>query len=117
MPSDDIRIARRMLDIIENIDAAKRFVAGYTFDGFAGDDRTHYAVVRALEIVSEASRHVPDEMKSRHPDIEWRKIKAAGNVYRHGYEDVDAQAIWDTVQQYLDPLRAAISAELEALRK
>jgi uncharacterized protein with HEPN domain len=117
MPSESDRLVRRLLDIIENIDAAKRFVAGYTFDRFVGDDRTNYAVVRALEIVSEASRHIPEDVKARHADIEWRKIKASGNIYRHGYEEVDAQAIWDTVRLHLDPLRAAISVELERLRR
>jgi uncharacterized protein with HEPN domain len=80
MPSEDDRSARRLLDIIENIDKAVVFVTGYTYERFADDDRTIYAVVRALEIVSEASRHISQETKDRYPDIAWREIAAAGNV-------------------------------------
>ena len=54
--------------------------------GFAADRETVYAVVRALEIVSEASRRLPPEIKSHHPEIDWVAVAAAGNVYRHEYD-------------------------------
>jgi uncharacterized protein with HEPN domain len=117
MPSEDERIAQRLRDIVQNIDAAKRFICGCTYEEFAADDLRHYVVVRALEIISEASRHIPDDMKVRHSNIEWHKIRASGNIYRHGYEEVDVQAIWDTVRQHLDPLYAVVTAELETLRR
>jgi uncharacterized protein with HEPN domain len=66
-----------------------------------------------LEIISEASRRLPDDMKARYPGIAWKQIAAAGNVYRHDYEDVAAQLVWNTVQQALPPLRAVIEAELD----
>lgn len=115
MPSDESRVARRLLDMIENIDKATEFVTGYTYDRFVDDDRTIYAVVRALEIVSEASRHVPDEIKKRHAAIEWQAIGAAGNVYRHGYHGVNTDVVWDTVKRHLEALRAAAVAEVKRL--
>jgi uncharacterized protein with HEPN domain len=69
-------------------------------------------VTRCLEIISEASRRLPDDLKARHPSIAWRQMAAAGNVYRHDYEDVAAFYIWDTVQIALPPLRAVIQDEL-----
>jgi uncharacterized protein with HEPN domain len=66
-----------------------------------------------LEIISEASRRLPDDMKARYPGIAWKQMAAAGNVYRHDYEDVAAQLVWNTVQQALPPLRAVIEAELD----
>ena len=56
---------------------------------FAQDRKTVYAVVRALEIISEASRRLPTEITGRHAEIDWVAIAAAGNVYRHEYEAVD----------------------------
>ena len=79
------------------------------------DPRTVYAVARCLEIVSEASRRLPDDLKARHPSIAWRDMAGAGNIYRHDYEDVTAQHVWDAVQFDLPPLRAVIAHELAAL--
>ena len=55
------------------------FTTGMEHDTFAGDRKTVYAVVRALEIVSEASRRLPVELKGRHPEIDWIAVAAAGN--------------------------------------
>jgi uncharacterized protein with HEPN domain len=62
------------------------------------DPRTVYAVTRCLEIISEASRRLPDDLKARHPSIAWKDMAGAGNIYRHDYEDVAAQHVWDAVQ-------------------
>jgi uncharacterized protein with HEPN domain len=76
------------------------------------DVRTVYAVIRCLEVISEASRRLPEELKARHPSIAWRQMGGAGNIYRHDYEDVAAQYVWDTVQRALPPLRVVIEQEL-----
>lgn len=99
-------------DIEHQIQLAANFVAGLDYDTFRDDTRTLYAVVRCLEIISEASRRLPDEVKARHPSIPWKDIAGAGNVYRHEYEDVAARVIWDTVQIALPPLREVIAGEL-----
>jgi uncharacterized protein with HEPN domain len=105
--------SQRLLDILENIDAIRTFTAGMEFEAFASDRKTSYAVVRALEIISEASRRLPAELKNRHPAIDWIAVAAAGNVYRHEYEGVDHQLIWHTVQHDLSDLRSVAASELE----
>lgn len=99
-------------DMAYHIDLAAHFTEGFTDERFRADLRTVYAVTRCLEIISEASRRLPAEMKARHPSIAWKDVAGAGNVYRHDYEDVAAQHVWDTVQIDLPPLRAAIQREL-----
>jgi uncharacterized protein with HEPN domain len=79
------------------------------------DPRTVYAVTRCLEIISEASRRLPDERKERHPAIAWKQMAGAGNIYRHNYEDVAASYVWTTVRDHLPPPRAAVANELAAL--
>ena len=99
-------------DIAHHIDLAIRFSAGFDYEAFVADPRTVYAVTRCLEIISEASRRLPDDLKARHPSIAWKDMAGAGNIYRHDYEDVAAQHVWDTVQIDLPPLRAVIDHEL-----
>ena len=101
-------------DIARHIELAGQFVSGVDGEAFKMDLRTLYAVTRCLEIISEASRRLPDDLKARHPSIAWRDIAGAGNIYRHDYEDVAAQQVWETVQIDLPPLRAVIQSELSA---
>jgi uncharacterized protein with HEPN domain len=110
MLSDPARAALR--DVQHHIDLANHFVTGFDYEAFRNDTRTIYAVTRCLEIISEASRRLPDELKTRHPSIAWKAMAGAGNVYRHDYEDVAAQLVWDTVLLALPPLRDAVAREL-----
>lgn len=68
--------------MLRHIDWAERFAHGLDFEGLSGDLQALYAVIRSLEIVSEASRRLSDELKARHPEIPWRDMTAAGNFYR-----------------------------------
>jgi uncharacterized protein with HEPN domain len=115
MPFDP-RDARRWLsDIQHHIAMAERFVEGMEYETFKDDDMRIYAVVRCLEIISEASRRLPDELKARHTTIEWREMAAAGNFYRHEYEDVAARRVWITLTHDLPLLRDVVAHELTAL--
>ncbi len=114
MPSRDPLLC--LEDIAENIEKAQSFTRGMNREEFLRDDKSVYAVVRALEIISEASRRVPEDVKRRHSELPWRDIADAGNVYRHGYLAVDAERVWNTVAQDLESLHDAVRAELERLR-
>jgi len=109
--------AQRLRDILENVDAIEAFTAGMTLGEFALDRKTVYAVTRALEIISEASRRLPEELKARHPEIDWPAVAAAGNVYRHEYEVVDDALVWHSVQHGLAGLRQIAVAELQRAEK
>jgi uncharacterized protein with HEPN domain len=111
MPSERTDIA------LHHIDLATRFVDGFSRDSFKSDIRAFYAVTRCLEIISECSRRLPDGLKARHPGISWKQMAAAGNVYRHDYEDVAVQLVWDTVERSLPPLRAVIEQEIARLKE
>ncbi len=107
--------SQRLRDVLENIDAVGSFIGRMDRDDFAKDQKTVYAVVRALEIISEASRRLPDEMKERNPGIDWIAVAAAGNVYRHEYDGVDVDLIWHTAKHQLGALRDVAAEELESL--
>ena len=84
-------------DIAHHSDLALSFSAGFDCKAFMADPRTVYAVTRCLEIISEASPCLPDDLKARHPSIAWRDMVGAGNIYRHDYENVAAQHVYDNV--------------------
>ncbi|WP_428488332.1 HepT-like ribonuclease domain-containing protein [Rhodopila sp.] len=112
----DAAAGRRWLDDIHHpIILAERLADGMACDALRDDLRTSYAVTRGLEIISGASRRLPDELKARHPSIHWRDMAAAGNVHRHDYEDVAVRGVWDTLRHHLPPLRIAIEQELASL--
>jgi uncharacterized protein with HEPN domain len=111
MPSKSVQTPLR--DILRHLDLAVQFVAGFDYAAFHDDARTIYAVTRCLEIISEASRRLPEDLKARHPSIAWSQMAGAGNVYRHDYEDVAARFVWDTIKRDLPPLRIVIEQELQ----
>lgn len=118
MPSDEREATRRWLtDIRHHIAMAKDFAAGMAYEMFKDDNLHLYAVVRCLEIISEASRRLPDAVKERHPEIAWKNMAAAGNIYRHEYEDVGAREVWDTLTLHLPLLLAVIEGELASLEE
>lgn len=114
MPSKTADPYQPLHDIRENIELARQFVGDLTFDAFCGNRLVSYGVTRCLEIISEASRRLPDALKARHPDIPWKEMAGAGNVYRHDYEDVQLRLIWGTVHNRFPALLAAVNAELAA---
>jgi uncharacterized protein with HEPN domain len=99
-------------DMLRHIDLAEQFAKGRTVESLHGDPMPLYAVIRCLEVISEASRRLSNEFKARHPQMPWREMAAAGNVYRHNYEDVLPQRVWKTLRVDLPPLRHLIEKEL-----
>jgi uncharacterized protein with HEPN domain len=104
-----------LADILENIAFAQSFSQGMTFNEFQADRRTVYAVTRCLEIISEATRRLSPELKERHSDVDWIKIIASGNIYRHGYQVVRNEILWNTLKHSLEPLKAVIEEEIRRL--
>jgi len=115
MPSDHADLRRWLGDIQYHIVLAHGFVAGANYETFRDGLRTVHAVIRCLEIISKASRRLPDSLKSRHVAIQWCDMAAAGNIYRHEYEDVAAHEVWDTLCLHLPQLHAVVEQELAAL--
>ena len=115
MPSKGVESALR--DILHHIDLAVRFTADLDYAAFHNDVRTVFAVIRCLEVISEASRRLPETLKARHRKIAWKLIAGAGNIYRHDYEDVTAHIVWDTLNRDLPVLRSAVQVELSKYDK
>lgn len=95
-------------EILDYIGQAYEFTEGMTHDEFASDTKTKRAFERCLEVISEASRHIPAEIKDKYTQIEWRKVADSGNVFRHVYHSVAVDIVWDTVKVHLPHLETII---------
>ena len=115
MPSKQYDPKATLFHIRDNVTLARGFVEGFDYERFRDDLRTVYAVTRALEIISEASRRLPVEIKQRHPELPWADIAGAGSVYRHDYEDVRERRLWSSLQKDMAPLLAVVDQELHNL--
>jgi uncharacterized protein with HEPN domain len=99
-------LADRLVHILESINTIQSLVAKTTFEDFAKDLLSRLAVERCFEIISEASRRIPDETKAQQPTINWRSLADLGNVLRHAYHRIDARTLWDHAERDLPPLKA-----------
>jgi uncharacterized protein with HEPN domain len=104
----------RLADIVEAIEHIGSVMAGLTLDAFEADWQKRWLVERGVEIISEASRHLPEEMKARHPEIPWAKVAGIGNVLRHEYERIAPDVLWRLSRDEILPLEKACREELAA---
>lgn len=74
-----------LADILDAIDAAREASLSLSYEKFSEDRLSRLATERAIEIISEAVRHLPHDVLDRHPEIEWARVKAIGNILRHEY--------------------------------
>jgi uncharacterized protein with HEPN domain len=104
----------RLTDIIEAIERVNGVLAEVSLQVFESDWQRQWLVERGVEIVSEASRHLPDDLKARNPEIPWQKVAGIGNVLRHNYESIAAAVLWKLAQADLPVLEKACRSELAA---
>ena len=104
------KIGHAVHDILETIERIESKTRGKTFAEFVSDWELRFIVQRAIEIISEASRRLPDRVKATRPEIEWRSIAGIGSVLRHEYHTISDKVIWDVVQADLPLLKAAVEA-------
>lgn len=102
-------------DILEASFKAIRFLEGVTFEQFENDERTAFAVVRALEIVGEAAKHIPPVVRDRAPEIPWQEMAGMRDKLIHGYQGVDLRVVWRTVREDLPTVVDAIRELQEQL--
>ena len=100
----------RLAHILEAIELIEHAISDIDEAGFAADRLLRLGVERCLEIISEASRHIPDNAKSRHPQIPWRRVADIGNRLRHAYHDTDSALLWQIATTDLGELKRSVQS-------
>jgi uncharacterized protein with HEPN domain len=98
-------------DIIEACDKINRYTFGFTVETFLGDEKTIDAVLRNLEVIGEAAKNVPDEMRAKIA-VDWKRMAGLRDVLIHDYFGIDLDIIWDVVQTKVPELRRQVSVYL-----
>ena len=102
-------------EMIETIDYLDHALDEHDFKSFTQNITLRFAAQRAIEIISEASRHLPVDLVVSEPDIQWNKIRGMGNYLRHEYHNIQDEIVWDVAINRLDDLRAALARMLTHL--
>jgi uncharacterized protein with HEPN domain len=104
-------------DILQAVDKIGRYTRNLNSKSFAQNDLVVDAVVRNLEIIGEASRNIPEEIRKQHADIPWSRMIGLRNIAIHEYFGVDLGIIWEIVTRNLPETKPKIVATLESLEK
>ncbi len=95
-------------DILDAINLAEKFIFKMNFSEFEQDQKTIFAVTRAIEIIGEAIKQIPPEIRKKNPQIPWKSIAGMRDKMIHHYFGIDLQVLWDTVKQDLPRLKPFI---------
>jgi len=102
-------------DILECIEKIDEFVGDMAYDEFIEDEKTVDAVLRNLEVIGEAAKNVPEELKDRFPDVEWRRMVGLRNIITHEYFGVDMNIIWQAATRNVPETEPLVADMLERL--
>lgn len=92
-------------DIIEHMNYAEEFIKNLTFEEFVNDKKTVLSVTKCIEVVGEATKHIPDSIREKYPEIPWNDLAGIRDRLVHGYFRVNLEIVWMTVTQEFPELR------------
>jgi len=110
-------LADRLAHILDAINDIQTFLSRTTAAGFAEDKFLRMVVERAFEIISEAARRLPNDVKEQQPEIDWLGMADLGNRLRHAYHRVDANLLWQIAERDLPPLKAFVERVVRGSEK
>lgn len=104
-------------DILDAAEKAQAFVEGTTYETFFNDDKSVFAVIRALEIIGEATKRLPQPLRDEYSQVPWSSMAGMRDNLIHDYSDVDRQLVWRTVQEEIPEVRRHLRTIVEDLEE
>ncbi len=107
-PQQNKRWLLHLDQMIQSVNKIERYVAGYTLKDFLHDEKTIDAVIRNLEIIGEATQHIPNKVRKHYQGIPWQALRHMRNFLAHEYFDVDPKIVWETVSRDMHRLKISL---------
>ncbi len=104
-------------DILNSIDLIEDFIKNLSLENFQDDPKTSSAVIRQIEVLGEAVKNIPEEIKGKYPDIPWKRMAGMGDKLIHEYFGVDLEIVWTACKEKLPPLKPLIKGVLTDIEK
>jgi len=107
------RLSLYFADIVNSIEKIQKYTANFTYENLCEDDKTLDAVVHNLLIIGEATKQIPNSIRLKYSQIEWKQIAGLRDIIAHTYFSINSKIVWDIIQTKLDPLQSCIENILE----
>lgn len=100
-------------DILDSIEKIELFTEDMDFEQFKNDDKTTYAVIRAFEIIGEAAKEIPMEIKEKYPKVPWKEMGSMRDKLIHAYFGIDLEVVWKTIHEDISALKPLFTDIIE----
>jgi uncharacterized protein with HEPN domain len=104
-------------DIIEAVEKVERYTDGMDYETFREDELTVDAVLRNFEVIGEAAKSVPEDIREEHEDVPWSEMAGMRDKLIHGYGTIDLRIVWTTIEEDISTLAdrlEAVKADIES---
>jgi uncharacterized protein with HEPN domain len=102
-------------DIVSAMDSIDEFVSGLTIEEIRKDDKTASAVIRKFEVIGEATKHIPETLRRKHPEVPWKSMSGMRDRLVHAYFGVDYKLVWDAIKTEIPSLKPKLRKILTGL--
>ena len=102
-------------DILSSLEEVEDFTEGLNFEDFLRDRKTINAVIRSLEIIGEAAKKIPEDLRNGHPEMPWKRMTGMRDKLIHEYHGVDLEIVWAVIKEELPPLKPMIEKVLKEI--